>query len=238
MNKENVGNFLDRLLDFGQRKRKKADKYTSFNRRMLAVTIDSVILMVFLPLINTLAPLKTDALQEYTIDPNDPQASQHLMLHMLHSQSFMESWFTNFFMQMLFWCVFSAICLHFWSATPGKMLLRMKVVDSRTEGRINDLQVFLRSFGYLISAAFFCIGFIWIAFNKKHRGWHDYLAETVVINLPMPWQKKKDEDSVSDNTAQPEPPAETQAETLAPVPTETQVEVNVEVKVKTREEKP
>ena len=190
MDAEPVKKIVDTLLSYGKKKPKVHEKYVRFNRRMLAVTIDSFILMLFLPLINRITPVDTDALAGYTLDPDDPHAGSRLIMHVLNNQEFLTSWFANFFMQMLVWCVFSAVFLHFFSATPGKMVLRMKVVDAKTEGRINDMQVFLRSLGYLISTACFGLGFVWICVNKKRRGWHDYLADTVVISLPMPWAKK------------------------------------------------
>lgn len=179
-----------RLFHLG-RKQRPYSKYARFNRRMLAATIDSILLLLALPLVNRLAPVNMQALENYTVDPEDPQAARHFLMYALGNQPFLQSWFENFFLQMLAWCVFSALCLHFWSATPGKMLLRMKVVNAKTEGRMSDLQVFLRSFGYLLSAAFFGLGFFWIAFNKRRRGWHDYLAGTVVIDQPLPWRKEK-----------------------------------------------
>jgi uncharacterized RDD family membrane protein YckC len=180
---------LSKILDYG-RKPRVPSKYASFNRRMLAATLDSILLLAFLPLANILAPVQTTTLGKYTIDENDPESARKFLLHVLSNPEFVQSWASNFMMQILFWCVFSAICWHFWSATPGKMLLRMKIVDAKTEGRISDLQIFLRSFGYLISATVFCLGFFWIGLNKKRRGWHDYLGDTVVINLPLiPWKK-------------------------------------------------
>jgi uncharacterized RDD family membrane protein YckC len=58
----------------------------------------------------------------------------------------------------------------------------------------------------LVSALFFCLGFLWIGLNKRKRGWHDYLADTVVINLPltfkMPWSKKVTPVETVDNAAE------------------------------------
>jgi uncharacterized RDD family membrane protein YckC len=201
-----VKKIADTLLSYGRKKTKPRDKYAGFNRRMLAASIDSFILLLFLPLINRLSPINTEALGGYSVDPGDPQASSHLLMHILGNQEFLVSWFANFFMQILFWCVYSTIFLHFYSATPGKILLRMKVVDAKTEGQISDLQVFGRSFGYLVSATFGCLGFLWIGLNKRKRGWHDYLGDTVVINLPltfaMPWSKKKAPVESPDNTVE------------------------------------
>ena len=191
MNPESADKFISSVLSYGRKKPKAANnKYGGFNRRMLAVTIDSFFLLIFAPLIDQVAPMSENLLENYAIDPSDPQLSKHVLMHILANHHFFEAWFTNFFMQMLVWCVYTAICLHFWSATPGKILLRMKVVDAKTEGRINDGQVFLRSFGYMISMAFFGLGFLWILVNKRRCGWHDYFADTVVINLPVQFWKK------------------------------------------------
>jgi uncharacterized RDD family membrane protein YckC len=64
--------------------------------------------------------------------------------------------------------------------TPGKMLLGLQVV-SVEGGRISFGTAFLRSVGYLVSSLVFCLGYIWIAFDKRKQGWHDKIAGTVVI---------------------------------------------------------
>jgi uncharacterized RDD family membrane protein YckC len=40
---------------------------------------------------------------------------------------------------------------------------------------------FLRWVGYLISTLAIYLGFLWIAFDRKARGWHDIIAGTVVV---------------------------------------------------------
>jgi uncharacterized RDD family membrane protein YckC len=74
--------------------------------------------------------------------------------------------------------------LIFWryrSATPGKMLLRLRIVDAATLGRPTTGQWVIRFFAYLVSMIPFFLGFLWIAFDKKKQGWHDKLARTVVL---------------------------------------------------------
>lgn len=64
--------------------------------------------------------------------------------------------------------------------TPGKMLLGLQVVT--TDGSpLTFGSGFLRSVGYLVSGMVFCLGYIWIGFDKKKQGWHDKIAGTVVI---------------------------------------------------------
>jgi len=60
------------------------------------------------------------------------------------------------------------------------MLLGLQVIS--TEGQPISFGIaFLRSVGYIISSLFFCLGFIWVGFDKKKQGWHDKIAGTVVI---------------------------------------------------------
>ncbi|MDO8468504.1 MAG: RDD family protein [Candidatus Peribacter sp.] len=83
----------------------------------------------------------------------------------------------------IFWPIFIAYHTYFVyrkSATPGKILFGLKVVNSEgTETSFN--QALGRAFAYLVSGAIFCIGFFNIAFDSKHRGWHDVIAHTYVL---------------------------------------------------------
>ncbi|HIF8966878.1 TPA: RDD family protein, partial [Vibrio cholerae] len=79
------------------------------------------------------------------------------------------------------------ITILFWnfkSATPGKMLLKLKVVDEHTLNKLTFKQSIIRYLSYYISLLGFFIGFFWIFFNKKNQGWHDKIAKTIVIKLP------------------------------------------------------
>jgi uncharacterized RDD family membrane protein YckC len=69
------------------------------------------------------------------------------------------------------------------SATPGKMLLRLKVVDIKTSEPISFRQAIIRYFGYVPSILCFFIGIVWVAFDIHKQGWHDKLAATVVIRV-------------------------------------------------------
>jgi len=65
--------------------------------------------------------------------------------------------------------------------TPGKMILNIHVVDA--EGHKPDLkQVILREvIGKAISALALLMGYLWIIWDPKKRGWHDYIAGTFVV---------------------------------------------------------
>jgi uncharacterized RDD family membrane protein YckC len=72
----------------------------------------------------------------------------------------------------------------FWfykQATPGKMVLSLKIVDAETGGPLTMGQTVGRYAAYYLSMLPLCLGFFWVAFDPKKQGWHDKLAGTVVI---------------------------------------------------------
>jgi uncharacterized RDD family membrane protein YckC len=76
------------------------------------------------------------------------------------------------------------ITVWFWVkylGTPGKMLLKLQVVDANTGHALSTPQAIGRYLGYYISLIPFMLGFIWVAFDSRKQGFHDKLAGTVVI---------------------------------------------------------
>lgn len=79
------------------------------------------------------------------------------------------------------------ITIWFWIkylGTPGKMLLKLQVVDANTGQALRTPQAIGRYLGYYISLIPFMLGFIWVAFDSRKQGFHDKLAGTVVIHAP------------------------------------------------------
>ncbi len=74
---------------------------------------------------------------------------------------------------MFFWIKFRA--------TPGKMALACKVVNATTGENLGVGRAIVRYLAYFISGIFLGLGFLWIAFDKRKRGWHDMIAGTVVL---------------------------------------------------------
>lgn len=66
-------------------------------------------------------------------------------------------------------------------STPGKKIVKIKVVDAKTLGEVDTKQAITRSLGYIISMFLFMIGFLMVAFRSDKRGLHDLLAGTVVV---------------------------------------------------------
>ena len=77
-----------------------------------------------------------------------------------------------------------AVIVGFWiwkSATPGKMLLGMKIVDAETFGKVSSARLVLRYLGYFVSTFPLLLGLFWVGWDKRKQGWHDKIARTVVI---------------------------------------------------------
>jgi len=70
--------------------------------------------------------------------------------------------------------------------TPGKMALKLKIVDAKTGNRLSLGQAIGRYFAYILSILPLGLGFLWIGIDRKKQGWHDKLAGTVVIRDTNP----------------------------------------------------
>jgi len=78
----------------------------------------------------------------------------------------------------------AVIVITFWiyvSATPGKMLLNIKIVDAKTGEQPSKGQFIGRYLGYYVSMIPLFLGIIWVGFDKRKQGWHDKLSGTVVV---------------------------------------------------------
>ena len=83
------------------------------------------------------------------------------------------------------WIVPIFIIIGFWvwrQATPGKMVIHSKIVDATTGENPTIKQWIIRYIGYFVSFIPLCLGYIWIAFDKRKQGWHDKMAGTIVIH--------------------------------------------------------
>lgn len=126
-----------------------------------------------------------------------------LQQRMVLSTSFSEQWkvfsdagmvprmvLDNLF-QSLVICGCVAACWLKWGATPGKMLVRVRIADAKTLGRPTRKQFLLRLVGYFLAVLPLTLGILWISFDKRRQGWHDKVAGTVVVQEKWNWPWKK-----------------------------------------------
>jgi uncharacterized RDD family membrane protein YckC len=85
---------------------------------------------------------------------------------------------------LLNWVLPAVAVVLFWvyrQATPGKMAVGARIVDARTGGHPSTGQFIGRYFAYYLSILPLMLGFVWVAFDARKQGWHDKLANTVVV---------------------------------------------------------
>lgn len=136
--------------------------YAGFWWRVLASIIDSIIFMiVFVPL--TIAVVGFD---QYT-NPNKGLFGGPAEIFI--------SWVLPIAAYVLFW--------KFKQGTPGKLLLSIKIIDAKTHGPLSWGQCIGRYFSYWISGIVLLLGYFWIGWEPRKRGWHDMLAGTLVVRV-------------------------------------------------------
>ncbi len=108
------------------------------------------------------------------------------LLTMVYGQSYWTEFeaVTGFWNSVINYLLPVTAVLAFWfykSATPGKMALKISIVDAKTGCKPSVGQLIGRYLAYYVSVIPFCLGFIWVGIDKRKQGWHDKLAGTVVV---------------------------------------------------------
>ena len=147
-------------------------RYAGFGERCLASLIDS---LIQLPLLGPVLWLLLRA--DIAAAAGDPFVLAQQMLETLATPlgRFIVYGLPLFY-SLVFW--------KFKSATPGKLLMDMKIVDATTGAAPTFGRLLLRCIGYVINAVILFLGFLWIAVDRRKQGLHDKLANTVVVMMP------------------------------------------------------
>lgn len=78
--------------------------------------------------------------------------------------------------------VYQALFTWYYGATVGKIVAKIKVIDSDNWGRVSIFSAILRSIGRIFSEMFFYIGFLIGFFNDGRKTFHDFTGKTLVVN--------------------------------------------------------
>ena len=82
------------------------------------------------------------------------------------------------------WLLPAVAVVVFWinrQATPGKIAIDARIVDAETGAAPSTKNLLVRYLGYYVSTLPLFLGFLWIAFDRRKQGWHDKMANTVVV---------------------------------------------------------
>lgn len=160
-------------------------RYAGFMVRLYAALLD---MFLTLPIIAFIAPLNP------TTDETKIKAAElyHAYLEgVILPQEFYSQYLglvfspANLTISLIQTLIVGVIVVIFWitrEATPGKMIFALRVVDADTLEPPSKKQAIIRFFAYIPAGVPLFLGYIWVAFNKRKRGWHDMMANTVVIH--------------------------------------------------------
>jgi uncharacterized RDD family membrane protein YckC len=185
------------LFPFAKKKNKEKIEYSGFNSRLFTSCIDLFIISVFsMPLFMAVSYIMyggstpnvviPQIIQEISLSGERVQSLSEI----LNNQKIREYLFDNhglfkiildFVFQISVLLAFFVVFWYKKQATPGQMILSYKIVDASTLQSPSLKQLIIRVFAIVISIAFFGLGIIWIAFDKRKQGWHDKLANTLII---------------------------------------------------------
>jgi uncharacterized RDD family membrane protein YckC len=161
-------------------------EYVGFWKRFLAFLIDSLVVsLIFSPVMIALYgggyfDRLNMELAALLVSSGDPNADAMRMLEILGRRDSAIMAMGDIRVQLglvvatiLFW--------RFRGATPGKMLVKARIVTAEGLSPPSTARLVGRFLAYFVSILPAFLGFLWIAFDKRKQGWHDKIAGTVVV---------------------------------------------------------
>ncbi len=158
--------------------------YANFMDRLFAGMLDCILLLfLVMPFLNIIFSPPME-IQKLALDYQSGLINQDqfsaLLLDEAKKPEVLRKLFYDSIWQFL---LVGIICVAFWykkAATPGKMLLSMKIVDEETGELPTNVQLIIRYLAYMVSTIPLFMGFFWILLDDKKQTWHDKIAGTVV----------------------------------------------------------
>jgi uncharacterized RDD family membrane protein YckC len=163
-------------------------EYASFNRRVIAATIDVIILSLILtPLSSLLDYILYDGkgiivmLSEFFSAHDNVVSSEDLWKFLIEDNVLLNYCIIQFIM----FCIIGSFFIGFWiyykGKTPGKFITNIRIVDADSYSNPTNRRYILRFLCYVLSTLILCLGFIMCSFTKRRQGLHDMMVGTVVI---------------------------------------------------------
>jgi hypothetical protein len=159
--------------------------YVTGFRRYISVLLDLIIIVLFLQFCSLAAnQLFTNSEDRKVL--SEIIAKYQVQAPISAEEKAMQSrlgklWILNQIVQFIMLFSYVAYMWIRFAATPGKLLLGLRVVDEQTFGKMTLKQVTKRFFSFILSVAPLFLGFIWSNFDKRCQTWHDKIAGTVVV---------------------------------------------------------
>lgn len=176
----------------------------TFSDRLFASALDTILILVlFSPALLSISKLLHGGQTLYDVLQHTPEYQAGDYMGALASSTYI--W--HFLLENLVnFGIMGLVVIYMWmysAMTPGKWLLRMRIVDQKTYKKPTNKQFIVRYLGYIPATIPFGLGFFSIAWDRKKQGWHDKLAGTLVIKVNH-WRLKDKEPEASEPPAAPE----------------------------------
>ncbi len=78
--------------------------------------------------------------------------------------------------------IYQTFFVWYYGATIGKIIVKIRIIDADSWGKISMFSSFLRAVGRIFSEMFFYIGFLVGFFNEGRKTFHDITGKSLVIN--------------------------------------------------------
>lgn len=112
-----------------------------------------------------------------------------LPLSLFMDYEFSDRFFLSQFIFMLFESFYYVIFWFFYSATPGMMLMRIRI-ESVNRSPITLKRAVIRYLGIYVSSFCLGLGFLWMLWDKKKQTWQDKMARTIVSKIESGTRKR------------------------------------------------
>lgn len=158
--------------------------YVTGLRRYVSVLLDLIIIVLFLQFCS-------QALNQLFINSEELSqiaAKYQMQVPLSIEEKVMQSrlgklWILNQIVQfIMLFCYVTYMWVRF-AATPGKLLLGLRVVDAQTFEKMTLRQATKRFFSFILSAAPLFLGFLWSNFNKRCQTWHDKIDRSFSLSI-------------------------------------------------------
>jgi uncharacterized RDD family membrane protein YckC len=90
------------------------------------------------------------------------------------------TWGVAFLSSVIFFGLYVSICWTLIDRTIGQAFIGLRVLRTNGE-KLTFRRAIRRAVGYFLAAIPLFFGFIWILVDDRRQGWHDKLADTVVV---------------------------------------------------------
>lgn len=168
----------------------------SFDRRLIAGSLDAVLmtlvmhpLALFAEKISGLASKRQQIIDSAPVPVVNESDIANTIANAINNNLIDTSVLVSFIVYQLIMLLLAILVVAcFWDKksgqTPGKMLLRCRIIDADTGGKISKKQIIIRVLAMIPSISLLGLGLLGVGLSKRRRSFHDWAANTVVILEP------------------------------------------------------